>query len=66
MLPSGEKSRTSRTLVIESVDRHEAGVYVCEAHNGVGHDKAKGSGEGRGGQGVVGSVDRGGGRKLEQ
>ena len=40
LLPSGEKARRSKTLVIESVDRHEAGTYVCEAHNGVGNQRA--------------------------
>ena len=40
LLPSGEKARMSKTLVIESVDRHEAGTYVCEAHNGVGNQRA--------------------------
>jgi hypothetical protein len=40
LLPSGEKSRVAKTLVIESVDRHEAGLYVCEAKNGVGHQPA--------------------------
>ncbi len=41
LLPSGEKTRTSRTLVIDSVDRHEAGTYVCRAHNGVGNKRAQ-------------------------
>ena len=27
-------------MVIESVDRHEAGIYICEASNGVGHKSA--------------------------
>ena len=27
-------------MVIESVDRHEAGIYICEARNGVGHKSA--------------------------
>ena len=40
LLPSGEKERRSNTLVIQSVDRHEAGTYVCEAHNGVGNQRA--------------------------
>jgi hypothetical protein len=41
LLPSGEKRRASKTLIIDSVDRHEAGVYVCRAHNGVGVGKAE-------------------------
>ena len=43
LLPNGEKRKTSKTLVIESVDRHEAGIYICEANNGVGvgHVKAE-------------------------
>ena len=36
LLPNGEKRKTSNSLIIDSVDRHEAGVYVCEANNGVG------------------------------
>lgn len=35
LLPSGEKSRTAQTYVINSVDRHDAGIYSCEARNGV-------------------------------
>ena len=30
-------------MVIESVDRHEAGIYICEAKNGVGHKSATAS-----------------------
>ena len=43
LLPSGEKRKTVKTLVIDSVDRHEAGIYICEATNGVGvsHVKAE-------------------------
>jgi hypothetical protein len=41
LLPSGEKRRASKTLIIDSVDRHEAGIYVCRAHNGVGVGKAE-------------------------
>ena len=43
LLPNGEKRKTAKTLVIESVDRHEAGIYICEANNGVGvgHVKAE-------------------------
>ena len=40
LLPNGEKTRKAKTLVIDSVDRHEAGTYVCEAHNGVGTQRA--------------------------
>lgn len=40
LLPHGEKSRTSRTMIIDSVDRHDAGTYFCEARNGVGQQKA--------------------------
>jgi len=40
LLPSGEKSLEAKSLVIESVDRHEAGIYICEARNGVGHKSA--------------------------
>ena len=41
LLPSGEKRRASKSLIIDSVDRHEAGIYVCKAHNGVGVGKAE-------------------------
>jgi len=41
LLPSGEKRRASKTLIIDSVDRHEAGIYVCRAHNGVGVGQAE-------------------------
>ncbi|XP_059095513.1 protein amalgam-like [Tigriopus californicus] len=41
LLPSGEKARVSKTLIIDSVDRHEAGTYVCEATNGVGNQRAQ-------------------------
>ena len=43
LLPSGEKSLVAKSLVIESVDRHEAGIYICEAKNGVGHKSATAS-----------------------
>ena len=36
LLPSGEKFVVAKSLVIDSVNRHEAGVYTCEAKNGVG------------------------------
>ena len=36
LLPSGEKLVVAKSLVIDSVDRHEAGIYTCEAKNGVG------------------------------
>ena len=41
MLPSGEKMKSGKTLVIESVDRHEEGTYTCEAQNGVGKQKVE-------------------------
>jgi len=36
MMPSGEKSRVGSSVVVEQVTRHDAGVYVCNAENGVG------------------------------
>jgi len=36
MMPSGEKSRVGSSVVVEQVSRHDAGVYVCSAENGVG------------------------------
>jgi hypothetical protein len=41
LLPSGEKTRSGKSLIIESVDRHEEGSYTCEASNGVGNVKAE-------------------------
>ena len=41
LLPSGEKVKSGKTLVIESVDRHEEGTYTCEAQNGVGKQKVE-------------------------
>ena len=40
LLPSGEKFLVAKSLVIDSVDRHEAGSYTCEAKNGVGSKTA--------------------------
>ena len=40
LLPSGEKFLVAKSLVIDSVDRHEAGTYNCEAKNGVGSKTA--------------------------
>uniref|UniRef100_A0A8D8LSB1 Lachesin n=1 Tax=Cacopsylla melanoneura TaxID=428564 RepID=A0A8D8LSB1_9HEMI len=36
ILPSGEKSIESPTLLIEQANRHHAGIYKCTANNGVG------------------------------
>ncbi|XP_063224484.1 protein amalgam-like isoform X2 [Bacillus rossius redtenbacheri] len=36
ILPSGEQSVEGFTITIEQVNRHQAGVYVCSASNGVG------------------------------
>lgn len=36
MLPSGEKSLTGVSIVIQEVSRHHTGLYICTADNGVG------------------------------
>lgn len=37
-IPStGEDKYVSPTYVIEKMDRHKGGVYICTANNGVGH-----------------------------
>ncbi|XP_037923179.1 limbic system-associated membrane protein isoform X2 [Hermetia illucens] len=36
VLPNGEEKLHSPILSVEGMDRHKAGVYVCEASNGVG------------------------------
>lgn len=34
---TGEDKYVSPTYVIEKMDRHKGGVYICTANNGVGH-----------------------------
>lgn len=36
VLPSGERSVSGLSLVIQHADRHSAGQYQCSADNGVG------------------------------
>lgn len=38
LLPGGEQTTVTPVLVLDSVDRHQAGVYQCTASNGVGED----------------------------
>ncbi|CAH1130026.1 unnamed protein product [Ceutorhynchus assimilis] len=38
ILPGGEQTVTTPTLVLDKVDRHQAGIYQCVASNGVGED----------------------------
>lgn len=35
VLPSGERQVQGLTLLLQHVDRHSAGQYVCSADNGV-------------------------------
>ncbi|XP_055696900.1 limbic system-associated membrane protein-like isoform X1 [Phlebotomus papatasi] len=37
VLPNGEEKFVSPTYVIENMDRHKGGIYICTASNGVGH-----------------------------
>lgn len=41
VLPSGERSVSGLSLVIQHVDRHSAGQYQCSADNGVGQTDSK-------------------------
>ncbi|XP_055644750.1 hemicentin-1-like isoform X3 [Toxorhynchites rutilus septentrionalis] len=36
LLPNGEEQFTSSVYVIENMDRHKGGTYICTANNGVG------------------------------
>ncbi|XP_054282435.1 brother of CDO isoform X2 [Macrosteles quadrilineatus] len=36
LLPSGEKSVEGFSITIENANRHQAGIYICTAANGVG------------------------------
>ncbi|XP_055605555.1 neural cell adhesion molecule 2-like [Uranotaenia lowii] len=36
LLPNGEEQYTSSVYVIENMDRHKGGTYICTANNGVG------------------------------
>ncbi|XP_046675364.1 limbic system-associated membrane protein-like isoform X2 [Homalodisca vitripennis] len=36
LLPSGEKSVEGFSITIEQANRHQAGIYICTASNGVG------------------------------
>jgi hypothetical protein len=36
LLPSGEKSESGRSIVVQDVTRHHTGVYTCTANNDVG------------------------------
>jgi hypothetical protein len=36
ILPSGEKTVKGTSITIEQTNRHQAGVYLCTASNGVG------------------------------
>ena len=36
VLPSGEKSFESQSIVIQDLNRHHSGSYICTASNGVG------------------------------
>ncbi|GJQ79724.1 hypothetical protein Trydic_g5869 [Trypoxylus dichotomus] len=38
LLPGGEQTTVTQTLVLDKVDRHQAGIYQCTASNGVGED----------------------------
>lgn len=38
LLPGGEQTMVTQTLVLDKVDRHQAGIYQCMASNGVGED----------------------------
>ncbi|XP_044766912.1 limbic system-associated membrane protein-like [Coccinella septempunctata] len=38
ILPGGEQTAVTPFLNLESVDRHQAGLYLCTASNGVGED----------------------------
>lgn len=38
LLPGGEQTMVTPVLTLNSVDRHQAGVYQCTASNGVGED----------------------------
>lgn len=38
ILPGGEQTAITPFLNLESVDRHQAGIYQCSASNGVGED----------------------------
>lgn len=41
VLPSGERSVSGLSLVIQHADRHSAGQYQCSADNGVGQPDTK-------------------------
>lgn len=41
VLPSGERSVSGLSLVIQHADRHSAGQYQCSADNGVGQADTK-------------------------
>uniref|UniRef100_A0A182M4I9 Ig-like domain-containing protein n=1 Tax=Anopheles culicifacies TaxID=139723 RepID=A0A182M4I9_9DIPT len=36
LLPNGEEQFTNPVYVIENMDRHKGGTYICTANNGVG------------------------------
>lgn len=36
LLPNGDQTAVTPTLILDRVDRHQAGVYQCTASNGVG------------------------------
>ena len=36
LLPNGEQSVEGNSFTIQKADRHQAGVYICSASNGVG------------------------------
>ena len=38
LLPGGEQTTITPVLTLDRVDRHQAGVYLCTASNGVGED----------------------------
>ena len=35
-MPTGEKSKSGRSIVVQDVTRHHTGIYTCTADNGVG------------------------------
>ncbi len=36
VLPSGEKSVESQSIIVQDLSRHHSGTYICTASNGVG------------------------------